>query len=79
MRGGDVWARPCVDTPGAPDRANRGSPFTLASEAGHRRSAAEPCHIAFAPDRLAMRRTAAERIAAWRDHGRSITGAVGLS
>ena len=83
MRCGDLWARPCVETLGASDRASRASPsaladatFTLASVPGPRR-AAKPCHIALAPGRLAMRRTAAEGIAAWRDP--SIAGAVAPS
>jgi hypothetical protein len=99
VRGGALWARPRVDTVGAPDRsygfpfALSGVAFALAFEPGHRRRAAAPCHIAFAPSRLAMPRTAAPRrqrgtrvpvygvtaaaegIAAWRDHGRSIAGA----
>ena len=99
MRGGALGACSRVDTVGAPDRwcgfpfALADAAFALASEPGHRRRAAEPCHIAVAPGRLASHRTAAprrqhatrvplygvtaaaERIAAWRDHGRSIAGA----
>ena len=97
MRGGALGACSRVDTVGAPDRwcgfpsALADAAFALASEPGHRRRAAEPCHIASAPGRFAMPRTAAprrrrgmrvpvdgvaaERIAARRDHGRSIAGA----
>ena len=97
MRSGALEARPRVDTVAGPD-GRRGFPFALADaafalapEPGPRRRAAEPCHIASAPGRFAMPRTAAprrrrgmrvpvdgvaaERIAAWRDHGRSIAGA----
>ena len=67
MRGGALGACSRVDTVGAPDRwcgfpfALADAAFALASEPGHRRRAAEPCHIAVAPGRLASHRTAAPR------------------